>query len=250
MIKLRAVHKVGPILTPLSLSHIVTHLGTPPLSGWFRGLRTIVQRHRQILCYCTMSLSECIGNNKDCLLYYSEANKKRILRWDGLGGSWRRGRRRVKSSQPYHRISPDRRRHFSRLTKLISTSCCSSSSSSTGCWGRDRFLLWCGVCCVVMLMMPLRRGVHPPLRPWCISPLFQICPLFLKNFRTFWIFFTILPFPEKFLDFHPPKFLMTLFLVIGHKSRISPLFSLIQYISPLFREHFSFPPTFPNFPLF
>src|SRR6218665_3454466 len=39
-------------------------------------------------------------------------------------------------------------------------------------------------------------------------------------------------FKKKFLDFHPPKFLMTFFLVIDHKFRITPLFSLFQYISP------------------
>src|SRR6218665_2755767 len=41
---------------------------------------------------------------------------------------------------------------------------------------------------------------------------------------------------------------MTFFLVIDHKFRISPLFSLFQYIFPLFRENYSFPPTFTNFP--
>ena len=55
------------------------------------------------------------------------------------------------------------------------------------------------------------RGVHPTLRPWCISPLFQINPIFHKKFRTFWKILTILPFPEQFSDFHPPKFLMTFF---------------------------------------
>src|SRR6218665_469100 len=74
-------------------------------------------------------------------------------------------------------------------------------------------------------------------------PLFQISPLFPKKFRTFRNFFTILPFPEKFLDFHPPKFLMTFFfLVIDHKFRNSPLFSLFQYISPLVSRKLFFPP--------
>jgi len=36
-------------------------------------------------------------------------------------------------------------------------------------------------------------------------------PLFSKNFQTLWKILKILPFPEKFLDFHPPKFLMTFF---------------------------------------
>src|SRR6218665_29830 len=58
----------------------------------------------------------------------------------------------------------------------------------------------------------------------------------------------ILPFPRKFSDFHPPKFLTTFF---SHSSQISnfPLFSLFQVISPLFREMFLFPPTFAKFPL-
>src|SRR6218665_2329846 len=41
------------------------------------------------------------------------------------------------------------------------------------------------------------------------SPLFQIFPQFPKNFRTFRKILKILPFPEKFLDFHPPTFFMT-----------------------------------------
>src|SRR6218665_1706097 len=80
-------------------------------------------------------------------------------------------------------------------------------------------------------------------------PLFQISPLFLKIFRTFWKFFTILPFPEKFLDLHPPKFLMTFFF--SHRPQISNFpsyFRCFSTFSPLFREHFSFPPTFTNFP--
>ena len=57
-----------------------------------------------------------------------------------------------------------------------------------------------------------RQGRPSPLRPWCISPLFQIFPPFQKNFRTFSKFFTILPFSRKIsCNFHPPKFLMTFF---------------------------------------
>src|SRR6218665_4169398 len=68
--------------------------------------------------------------------------------------------------------------------------------------------------------------------------LFQISPIFPKNFRTPRKIVTILPFPDKFLDIHPPKFLMTFF----------PLFSLFHYISPRFRENYYFPPTLTNFP--
>src|SRR6218665_179052 len=72
-------------------------------------------------------------------------------------------------------------------------------------------------------------------------------PLFSKTFQTLWTIFKILPFPEKCLDFHPPKFLMTFF---SHRAQISnfPLFSLFQYISPLFRENYYFPLTFINSP--
>src|SRR6218665_2025720 len=72
-------------------------------------------------------------------------------------------------------------------------------------------------------------------------------PLFPKHFLTPWKMSQILPFPETFLDFHPPKFLMTFFLVINHKFRISPLFSLFQYISLLFPLHSSFPSHFPPY---
>ena len=76
-------------------------------------------------------------------------------------------------------------------------------------------------------------------------------PLFSKNFRTLTKIFKILPFPERFLDFHPPKFLMTFFLVIDHKFRISrPLFPLFQCISPLFRENYYFPLLWQIPPLF
>ena len=80
-------------------------------------------------------------------------------------------------------------------------------------------------------------------------PYFRFPPLFQKKCRTFWNIFPILPFPDKFLDFHPPKFLMTFFLVIDHKFRIFPLFSLFQYISTLFRENYSFPLLLQIFPL-
>ena len=90
------------------------------------------------------------------------------------------------------------------------------------------------------------RGVHPP-ETMMHFPLFQISPYFRKIFWTLRKIFAILLFPDKFLDFHPPKFLMT-FLVIDHKFRISPLFSLFQYISlgkllfPLLWQNF--PPCF------
>ena len=103
--------------------------------------------------------------------------------------------------------------------------------------------------CSVSLSLSV-RGVHPP---WCIFPSVSDSPLFSKKFPTVENFQNFnLSFSRKILDFHPPKFLMTFFLVIDHKFCNSPLFSLFQYISPLFRKihllftYFmciSFPPT-------
>jgi len=64
------------------------------------------------------------------------------------------------------------------------------------------------------------------------SPLFQILPLFSNKIQTLRKIFAVLPFPDKFFDFHPPKFLMTFFLVIDRKFRISPLFSNFHLIFP------------------
>src|SRR6218665_2427681 len=61
---------------------------------------------------------------------------------------------------------------------------------------------------------------------------------------TFRIFFTILPFSEKFLEFDP----MTFFLVIDRKFRISPHIFALSLHFPLFPENFSFPPYFSKFP--
>jgi len=79
------------------------------------------------------------------------------------------------------------------------------------------------------------------------SPLFQIFPLFSKKFQTLWKMSKMLPFPEKFLNFHPSKSLMTFFIVIDHKFRISP-FSLFRYISPSVSRKLLFPPYFQKFP--
>src|SRR6218665_3149624 len=87
----------------------------------------------------------------------------------------------------------------------------------------------------------------PPETMMHFPPLFQIFPLFSKNFQTPWKICQLLPFPDKFFHFHPPKFLMTFFLVIDHKFRISPLFSLFSYISPSFPKIFISPPTSTNF---
>ena len=56
-------------------------------------------------------------------------------------------------------------------------------------------------------------------------------------------------FLQKILEFLPTKFLMTFFLVIDHKFRISPLFRCFSTfpLPPVSRKLF-FPPTFTNFP--
>ena len=85
------------------------------------------------------------------------------------------------------------------------------------------------------------RDVHPPLRPWCIFPLFQISPLFSKKFSDSVENFKNFTFSRKSSRFSSAKISDDFFLFIDHKFHISPLFSLFQYISPLFRENYSFP---------
>ena len=95
-------------------------------------------------------------------------------------------------------------------------------------------------------LLLVKAGASIP--PWdhdACSPLFQISPppYFRKIFGLSGKVFTIWPFPKKFLDFHPEKFLMTFLF------QISPLFSLFQYISPTcFAKIILLPPTFTNFP--
>src|SRR6218665_62661 len=78
-------------------------------------------------------------------------------------------------------------------------------------------------------------------------PLFQIFPLFSRNFLTLWKIFQILPFPKN-SRFSFTKISEDLFLVINHKFLISPLFSLFHYISPTASRKLLFPPTLKNFP--
>ena len=80
-------------------------------------------------------------------------------------------------------------------------------------------------------------------------PLFQISPLFAKNFQTPWEFFSI--FPQKNVRFHPPKMSDDPFLVIHWKFCISPRkivhfpsISRKLFFSPYF---FKFPPDFIKF---
>ena len=71
--------------------------------------------------------------------------------------------------------------------------------------------------------------MHPnfSLRQWCV-PRFRFPFLFMKIFQTPWKIFPISPYPIKFF-------------------RICLLFSLKQYISPIFRENYYSLPTFWNF---
>ena len=84
---------------------------------------------------------------------------------------------------------------------------------------------------IMITVFFLSRGVHPPLRPWCIFPPISDFPPFQKNFRTFWIFLQFYLFPT----FIGQNFWWPFF---SHRPQISnfPLFSLFQYISPCFAK--------------
>ena len=85
------------------------------------------------------------------------------------------------------------------------------------------------------------RGVHPLCDHDTFSPLYQISPYFRKIFWLCGKLSTFYLFPKNFLDFHPPKFLITFFYF--------PLFSLFRSISPLFRENYYSLPYLDKFPL-
>ena len=84
------------------------------------------------------------------------------------------------------------------------------------------------------------RGVHPPWDHDAFPPVSD-SPYFLK-FSQFYLF------PTNFLIFIRQNFSWLVFLVIDQKFRNSPLFSLFQYISPLFRKNYYFPPALTHFP--
>src|SRR6218665_2882709 len=71
-------------------------------------------------------------------------------------------------------------------------------------------------------------------------PPVQIPPI-SEKFSNFLNFFYNFTFSRKISLLSSAKISDHLFLVIDHKFRISPLFSLYQYISPLFRPNYSFP---------
>src|SRR6218665_265660 len=84
------------------------------------------------------------------------------------------------------------------------------------------------------------------------SEAFGFSPDFRNISQTPWKIFPILPFPEKFLDFHPPKFLMTFFLFFSHRIQIlnSPYFPCFTIFPPISRK-LLFSPYFYKFaPLF
>src|SRR6218665_1370456 len=64
-------------------------------------------------------------------------------------------------------------------------------------------------------------------------------PLFSKKFQTLRKIFTMLPFPDKFLDFHPPKFLMTFPPYFNKFSPVLDKFTCFLHTLRVFR----FPPT-------
>ena len=80
------------------------------------------------------------------------------------------------------------------------------------------------------------RGVHPLWGNDAFSPCFRFPLCFRKNFQTPWKISPILPFLTKFLDFHPPKFLMTF---LSHRLQIlnfQPYFSCFSTFPPISRK--------------
>src|SRR6218665_4219050 len=91
---------------------------------------------------------------------------------------------------------------------------------------RSKILQWRGLC----------RGVHPP-EVMMHFPLFQISPPISEKFSDAKGNFSNFTFSQKIFDFHPQKFLMTVF----HLFRENFYFS--QY-------SFKFPPDFVKFTCF
>src|SRR6218665_1246206 len=79
-----------------------------------------------------------------------------------------------------------------------------------------------------------------------VPPMFQISPPVSEKLSDSVENFPVLPFPEKFSDFHPSKF--HIFLVINHKFRISLQYPLSIHFTPLFRQNYSFHLYFSKFP--
>src|SRR6218665_28840 len=87
----------------------------------------------------------------------------------------------------------------------------------------------------------------PPETMMHFPPVSDFPPPFSENFLTLRKIFTILPFPEKFLDFHPPKFLMTF---LKSNLKFSPYFLcfstfLLCFAKIIIPSYFDkFPPCF------
>ena len=78
------------------------------------------------------------------------------------------------------------------------------------------------------------RDVIPPEAMMHI-PFFQISHLFSKNFQTVENF-QILPFPEKFSYFHPPKFLMTFFSYQLQIWNFPPISAVSVHLPPILEK--------------
>ena len=93
-------------------------------------------------------------------------------------------------------------------------------------------------------------GAEASILPWghnAFPPCFRFPSYFRKKFRLCGQFLQFYLFQKNFSIFIRQNFWWP-FSVIDHKFRISPYFSLFQYISlPLFRENYS-PPYFDKFP--
>ena len=87
------------------------------------------------------------------------------------------------------------------------------------------------------------RGVHPP-ETMMHFPLFQISPYFRKIFRLWGKFSQF----EKFLHFHPPKFLMTFFSHRPQISNFAPIFPVSVHVPPCFAKIIISPPILTYFP--
>src|SRR6218665_3951559 len=97
-----------------------------------------------------------------------------------------------------------------------------------------------------MLLSQIRQpGASIPSETMMHFPPVTDSPLFSKNFRTLRKIFKLLPFTEKFIDFHPPKFLKIFF---SHRISNFPLIFAVSVHFPLFRENYYSPPTLTTFP--
>jgi len=105
----------------------------------------------------------------------------------------------------------------------------------------------CGCVCVCM-WVGHGRGVHSPWGNDAFPLCFRFPPCFRKMFSVRGKFPKFYLFLKNFSIFIHQNFWWS-FLVINHKFRISPLFSLFQYISLSISTKLFFPPYFYKFPL-